>query len=135
MINFHSYERIARTFYNNNFDPELNNTHVSIILHKRSIISIASNNYKKTHPFTQKNKYRSIYIHSEIAAFAAMDRSFIINNCSLSLINFRFLRDSNVALSKPCEFCSTWITQYFKHIYYSNDNGNYVNFIKEINHV
>ncbi len=102
--------------------------HVSFIVHKSKPISIATNNYKKTHPKLKEFNYHpSSRIHSELAAIIKL--GFI--DCShLSIINIRIGNNGRICNSMYCLGCQRLVkTLNFKQAYYSDENGEFKRYI------
>ena len=94
--------------------------HISIIIHKKEIVSIGQNEYK-THPQSVKLGYKYPEMHSELDAFRKVPRS--LRDKKLVLLNFRFNRFGEFRNSKPCSVCEKWCNEVFHKIYYTNDDG------------
>ncbi len=61
--------------------------HVSLIFHKKNLISVGTNSFK-THPQAKKIGYRFEEMHSELDAYTKVPREF--KNKKLTLVNIRF---------------------------------------------
>tara|TARA_R100000808_G_C2149739_1_gene158247 strand:- start:507 stop:938 length:432 start_codon:yes stop_codon:yes gene_type:complete len=111
--------------------------HVTFIFDKNKLISIASNNYNKTHPKIPTLNYRdgdekdneyNPCIHSELAAWLKIGEE----NCSrYTFFNVRIDKNNKVGMSKPCSGCSHLLSQVgFKRFYYTDDKGKLKEFIQ-----
>ena len=92
------------------------------IFNKKSIISIGVNkalSWKKDVP--SKFKKWPTSIHAEVDAIHKA-RKKNLKGCSLLVV--RFLKDGNLAMAKPCNFCMSYINYVeISNICYSNDKG------------
>jgi len=104
--------------------------HFSFIFYKNRLLTIGINNPNKTHPknkkigfFNRKGEDISdtIGVHSELSAILKLGEE----DCSkLTLVNTRINRNFKLDLSKPCNGCTSLLTQLnFKKIYFSTNNG------------
>ena len=91
--------------------------HCSIILHKRKIVACGINRMK-THPLAVKHGYRFGEVHSELDAFLKCD----IRE-DIELWNFRFNKQGEMKISRPCKHCMPWCSKIFDKIYYTTDKG------------
>jgi tRNA(Arg) A34 adenosine deaminase TadA len=114
-----------------------NNTNykvAAIIVYKNSIISYATNSYKKTHPlqafFRKKFNNQKITdgkiacVHAEISAIARIlgNRKYDLSKCKIYVS--RIDKQGNRAISKPCVECFAAIRYYqFKECIYYNKEG------------
>lgn len=94
--------------------------HISIIVHKKEIVSIGQNEYK-THPQSVKLGYKYPEMHSELDAFRKIP--YNLRGKKLILLNVRFNRFGELRNSKPCPVCSKWCSQIFHKIYYTTNDG------------
>ena len=106
--------------------------HFSFIIKKNKILSIGTNNPRKTHPRNLKYKYTSrenndisefVGVHSELSAVL----KFGFEDCTnFILVNTRVNAAGKIANSKPCKGCQNLIFQLnFKKVYYTNDSGDF----------
>jgi len=91
--------------------------HCSIILHKNKILSVGINRFK-THPLAVKHGYLFGEVHSELDAFLKCDR-----RDGLELWNFRFNRQGQMRISRPCLKCLPWCLKVFDRICFTMDDG------------
>lgn len=94
--------------------------HVSLVIHKRQVISVGFNNFK-THPLAKEYGYRFDEMHSELDAFRKTPKQLL--NKKLTLVNVRFNKKGQLRMSKPCCTCETWCKEIFHAIYYTTDIG------------
>jgi hypothetical protein len=110
--------------------------HFSFILYKRKIISIGMN-CKKTHPINLLNpkfcKENGLNVSdqkqicSELNSILKLKRMTNIDTNKCILVNLRYDKNGNLALSKPCSSCENLLKYHnFKKIIWTNDNGEYV---------
>lgn len=94
--------------------------HVSIILHKRQIVSIGTNDQTKTHPQTLKMGVEYLFEtpHSELRALMGTK-----HRKHLTLLNYRFNRLGELRLSRPCSRCIPWCLTVFDKIFYTTNSG------------
>lgn len=109
--------------------------HTTFILRKHKIQKIGIN-VDKTHPANLKFNYRGlnnvdtrtmIGIHSEMSAVLKYGKE----DCSdCTFVNIRIDKNNNVTMSKPCVGCQCLLRQVgFKRLYYTNNKGNFENWI------
>lgn len=117
-------------------DPEMRCNHFSFILYKNRIISIG-HNCRKTHPINLKNKKlcartgRDIsgekFTCSEFDAINKLRKLTNIDTKKCTLINIRYNRKQEIALSKPCMSCENLLRYFnFKKVIWTDNHGNYV---------
>ena len=94
--------------------------HVSLIFHKKRLISIGRNSFK-THPQAKKIGYAYEEMHSELDAYRKVPHND--RNLKLTLVNVRFNRFGELRMSKPCELCTPWCVEVFDNIYYTDNEG------------
>ncbi len=102
--------------------------HITIILNKSKILSIATNNYNKSHFEMRRFGYKKYHgIHSEMRAALKLG----LDSCNgLVLVNFRIDNNNRLANSRPCLACSNLIRELsFKSVYYSDSYGQIQKFI------
>jgi len=116
-FNLNDLLKLARLF------PPKERTHYSVVLHGNRIMACGEENRKKTHPKAKKLGYKYPTIHSELAAFMAIDKS-IAKECTL--INMRITPTGSVGMSKPCPYCLGWVSEVFKDVWYTNQDGVFV---------
>jgi deoxycytidylate deaminase len=115
-----NFIRIAADHIN----PDSKNQHVTLITHKKKIISIGANSYNKTTPFFKEvYSFRHNRIHSESAALKKVRYYKHLDKCELW--NFRFSRiDGSLLLSYPCESCLQLIGFFnIRKVYFSTPTG------------
>jgi hypothetical protein len=94
---------------------ELNNEtnsdtrHFSFLVRKNSINSVGYNYITKTHPIAFKLGYKWPTQHSELSAILNFSGKEISD---YYMINFRFDKMGNLALSKPCKGCQRLLRYY-----------------------
>lgn len=97
--------------------------HWSFICDGNKIVSMGTNNVKKTHPRALLSGYQWGFPHSELSAilnFPYPPRELI----HFSLYNLRLNRNNKVALSRPCYNCQKIIIAFgLRRCYYSNERG------------
>jgi len=94
--------------------------HVSLILHKKQIISIGTNSFK-THPEAKKIGYRFEEMHSELDAFTKIPDD--LRSKRLILVNVRFNKFGHLRMAKPCPLCLGWCTEIFDDIWFTTNDG------------
>ena len=94
--------------------------HISIIFHKKRILSVGRNSFK-THPKAKKIGYPYEEMHSELDAFCKLPRN--CRSLKLTLVNVRYNRFAQLRMSKPCELCYPWCREVFSDIYYTDNEG------------
>ena len=94
--------------------------HISLIIHKRKIISVGQNVFK-THPDAVRLGYKFAEMHAELDAYRKIPKS--LRGEKLILLNFRFNRFGSFRNSKPCCVCEKWCSEIFHKIYYTTDDG------------
>lgn len=110
--------------------------HFSFILYKNRIISIG-NNSKKTHPLNLKNRKTSLrtgedfsdqkHICSEFSAINKLKNMTNIDTKKCVLVNIRYNRNGEIALSKPCMSCENLLKYFsFKRVIWTDNDGNYI---------
>jgi len=117
--------RIAKHYIDSIEDHGHNRHLVSAVITDScgKIISKASNSYNKTHPLQAKHACKTskpdkIYLHAEIAALVKCHKM------PHTLYVFRFLRDGNMALAKPCPVCDLALREAgVKKVIYTSDSG------------
>lgn len=103
-----------------------NNTrHFSFLLRKKNIVAIGQNNIYKTHPLANNVGYKWPTIHSELSAIVAyQDARKITDLSDLTMVNFRFLKDGTLSVSRPCVYCRKLLKIFnVPLIIYSHDQG------------
>ena len=98
--------------------------HVSVILNKNRLVSIGTN-IRKSHPEAIAKGYRFDEPHSELRAYRKVP--YYMRDKNLTLVNFRFNKQGELRLAKPCLKCSAWCDSIFRHIYWSTDKGSFTN--------
>lgn len=116
-LNLTDLVKLAKLF------PPTSRTHYSIITHRNKIVSVGQENRKKTHPRAKKLGYKYPTIHSELAAFMELDKT-LAKDCVL--INLRITPTGQVGMAKPCKYCHGWVTEVFKEVWYTNQDGIFV---------
>ena len=131
---FKRLEEISKSLLDFNSDKRCQ--HFSFILYKNRVISIG-NNSKKTHPSNLKNRKTSLrtgedfsdqkHICSEFSAINKLKNMTNIDTKKCVLVNLRYNRNGEIALSKPCMSCETLLKYFsFKRVIWTDNDGNYV---------
>lgn len=94
--------------------------HVSMIFHKKQLISVGTNSFK-THPEAKKLGYRYEEMHSELDAYTKISRLY--KGKKLTLVNVRFNKNGELRMSKPCTLCTAWCCEIFHNIFYTTNDG------------
>lgn len=105
--------------FSKKIDEDKQFRHVSIILRKNKIVSVGINQ-KKTHPEANKIGYIFAGRHSELDALIRVPKD---QRKDLTLLNYRFNKQGQLRLSKPCLKCMPWCLDIFDEIYYSTNKG------------
>ena len=115
-----NYIPIARDIVKLNFNNK-NFFHVSIITTKTGQYLSCGVNGTKTHPLNQRFNYRNNEIHSELAAYLGIRWK----ETPFNLINFRFNKQFELRLSKPCNCCMNLLSTIgnLNEIWYSTNEG------------
>lgn len=105
--------------------------HVSFILDRNRIVSIGTNNKKKTHPksyslhktiHSELDAILNIEIQDECKKYHLQNVSQIVSN--LIMFNVRFTRGGNIGNSKPCKYCQRMLSDLgFKEVWYTVEEG------------
>lgn len=116
---------IARTYPKKYF----NFLHVSVITTKKGCVLGIGVNQTKTHPLNIRMGYRTDRIHSELAAYQSIRWKL---NTRFVLFNFRFGKNYDLRLAKPCIHCYNWLRliDNLSDIYYTNELGNLVKLVE-----
>lgn len=135
-MNFQKYIDLAYALYDPNF--ELRSQHVSIIIYKNKIVSIAKNN-KKTSP---KNVLNPKYSRSgenisnikgccsEFRALNQLKNKTQIPYNKITLINIRINRNMELCNSLLCDSCQSLIAFLgVKNVYYTDKQGTFAKYI------
>ena len=131
---FKRLEEISKSLLDFNSDKRCQ--HFSFILYKNRVISIG-NNSKKTHPSNLKNRKTSLrtgedfsdqkHICSEFSAINKLKNMTNIDTKKCILVNLRYNRNGEIALSKPCMSCENLLKYFsFKRVIWTDNDGNYV---------
>ena len=131
---FKRLEEISKSLLD--FNSNKRCQHFSFILYKNRVISIG-NNSKKTHPSNLKNRKTSLrtgedfsdqkHICSEFSAINKLKNMTNIDTKKCVLVNLRYNRNGEIALSKPCMSCETLLKYFsFKRVIWTDNDGNYV---------
>lgn len=124
---------ISRALMPSNFSKKT--FHTTFIVKKNKIIKIGINSYK-THPRNLLYNYRGkednvdirrfVAVHSELSAILKYGK----DDCSdCTFVNVRIDKNGVPCMSKPCIGCSDLLnTVGFKRLYYTNDNGIFVEY-------
>lgn len=131
---FKRLEEISKSLLDFNSDKRCQ--HFSFILYKNRVISIG-NNSKKTHPSNLKNRKTSLrtgedfsdqkHICSEFSAINKLKNMTNIDTKKCVLVNLRYNRNGEIALSKPCMSCENLLKYFsFKRVIWTDNDGNYV---------
>jgi len=131
---FKRLEEISKSLLDFNSDKRCQ--HFSFILYKNRVISIG-NNSKKTHPTNLKNRKTSLrtgedfsdqkHICSEFSAINKLKNMTNIDTKKCVLVNLRYNRNGEIALSKPCMSCENLLKYFsFKRVIWTDNDGNYV---------
>lgn len=109
--------------------------HFSFLIYKNKIVSIGTNNTRKTHPYNLKNKYQSrentdisnlVGTHSELSAVIRYGWENLDNHI---LINTRINLLGRLANSKPCSGCQNLVSQLrIKEVFYTKDDGTFIQY-------
>jgi deoxycytidylate deaminase len=93
------------------------NFHIGcVIVRGGKVISVGTNKVK-THP---KSRHPFFSLHAEMAAILLAKQD--LKHCEMYV--FRALRDSTLALSKPCQYCLEMITEAgIKEVHYTVQEG------------
>jgi pyrimidine deaminase RibD-like protein len=113
-LNLSHLVKLAKLF------PPDTRTHYSVILHRNKIVAIGEENRKKTHPQAKKLGYKYPTIHSELAAFMELDKALAKDAV---LVNLRISPTGQAGMAKPCRYCLGWVTEMFKEVWYTNQDG------------
>lgn len=117
-MDYRSTIPIAKKFADQYQDKQYN--HVSLILIGKSIAAIGTN-IARTNPMNLKYYPKNNYFeHSELNAWMQVKN---ISSKKKILINFRFRKNGDLALSAPCIYCMSWCIDVFEHIYYSTNEN------------
>ncbi len=102
--------------------------HITIITKKSKILSIAQNNYNKTHPQLKRFGYHPHNrLHSEMNAALKLG---LVDCSGLTLVNLRINNNNQLDNSCPCFGCRNLIKSLnFKNAYYTNEFGTIQEFI------
>lgn len=106
----------------------MNNNHsfhlAAILFRNKSVVKVA-NNSDKTHPrFARryKDNHEGHQLHAEMSVLLAArpgDNVFV----------FRFTKDGELSMAKPCEFCQKFLKQAgIKTVTYSDWDGNMIRY-------
>lgn len=98
--------------------------HFSFILNKSKILSIASNDYRKSHPKTLEYNYHpNSKIHSEMKSCLKLG----LSECSgLTMVNLRLNKQNLIDNSYPCCGCYHLVSSLgFKKMYFTNKMGEF----------
>ncbi len=131
---FKRLEEISKSLLD--FNSNKRCQHFSFILYKNRIISIG-NNSKKTHPLNLKNRKTSLrtgedfsdqkHICSEFSAINKLKNMTNIDTKKCVLVNIRYNRNGEIALSKPCMSCENLLKYFsFKRVIWTDNDGNYI---------
>ena len=131
---FKRLEEISKSLLD--FNSNKRCQHFSFILYKNRVISIG-NNSKKTHPSNLKNRKTSLrtgedfsdqkHICSEFSAINKLKNMTNIDTKKCVLVNLRYNRNGEIALSKPCMSCENLLKYFsFKRVIWTDNDGNYV---------
>ena len=94
--------------------------HISLVFHKKRLISVGSNHFK-THPKAKEYGYMFDEMHSELDALRKIPKQLL--GKKLSLVNVRFNKHGMMRMSKPCSTCQSWCKEIFHEIFYTTDDG------------
>lgn len=94
--------------------------HVSLVFHKKRLVSIGRN-YFKTHPKAFELGYLYNEMHSELDAYRKIPKR--LKHKKLVLVNVRMNSNGELRMSKPCSVCSEWCVEVFDKIYYTDNEG------------
>lgn len=104
-----------------NQETSSNVSHYSFLVRKNSVNSIGYNLTNKTHPIADKLNYRFPTTHSELSCILNFSGKKI---SSYYMINCRFDKMGNIAMSKPCLSCQKLLRIYdISKVVYSTGNG------------
>lgn len=107
------YLDLAKKYFPNHPEPRWK--FVALLVDKEPI-SVALNNTEKTHPLISK-EFPYKRLHAEIHCLLKAPREKISQS---HMYVFRFTKDGNLAISKPCIACMKVIKKFgVKHITYS----------------
>ena len=138
-MKFQKFIEISKALQPTHHKYDLNRTfHVTFALDKKKTVAIGINSIK-THPNIPKLNYRSeegedlrtiARMHSEFNCILKLQNKYGTDDFSdITFVNIRLDRMGNVRYAKPCNGCSHLLSQVgFKNLYYSLNNGEFVNF-------
>lgn len=98
--------------------------HFAAILNKSRILSMATNNYSKTHPQTLLFNYQpNARLHSELSACLKLG----LQDCSgLTIVSIRIDNNNRLNNAIFCNGCKELIKQLnFKNCYYTDKEGKF----------
>ena len=101
--------------------------HFAAILSKSKILSIATNNYSKTHPQTLQFNYQpNSRLHAEMSAALKLG----LQDCSgLTIVSIRIDNNNRLNNAIFCPGCKELIKQLnFKNCYHTDKNGNFIRY-------
>ncbi len=101
--------------------------HMTVILNKSKIWSIATNNYFKTHPKIREFNYcHLVKLHAELAACLKLG---MVDCSGLSIINLRINKNGELCNSRFCLGCSDLIRKLnFSEAFYTDEAGDFQKF-------
>lgn len=107
-------------------DVDCSNKHASFIVHKNRIISVGVNS-NKSHPLARSKGYPLEGIHAELSALIGASSNFNLAKCKLVNVRLSGIswrkNEPVLRMSKPCKYCHPWVTNIFKEVYYTTDDG------------
>ena len=104
-----------------NRETEASTSHYSFLVRKNSINSMGYNLTKKTHPIAHKLNYRYPTRHSELNCILNFSGKELKD---FYMINYRFDKMGNLAMSKPCCSCQRLLKDYnVAKVIYSSGYG------------
>lgn len=125
----HNFKTIAQTIAKERRKTEkLRCCHVAFILYKSRIISIGVNDLRKSHPLNKRFRYHN-FKNSICAELSAVIRGRKEDYTGHTLVIVRIDRNNKLNYSCPCSGCKGLIsTMNFKNVYFSNKDGEFVNY-------
>ncbi len=88
-----------------------------------TVLNVGVNNMRRTHPLQQRYSKKPLGTHAEVNVCCKVDSNEIKG---ATLYICRVLKNSKIALSKPCNCCMQILNLFgIRKVYYSANEGNF----------